>query len=214
VLAPLLHGSMNGNSSLGPAQLVTRAASALLRRPTLGLLRRYIDWVEQTSTTEVVGPGAAYAGQAVYVCRIEDLPILFLHRAHFDDRALLAPGARYHLLALYGRAAGIMVTRGEEPPPEIERAVRAGNGALFPVAPAEEGRRWATTAAGLAQRTGAPVIPLAARASQSLNLRWGGAVFTLPSPRARIELRYGPLLKAATGSVDELASQVLSVLGR
>jgi hypothetical protein len=197
----------NGNGSLpGAAAVLT-----LLRRPTLALLRRYADWVEHTSTIEVSGPGASYAGSAVYVCRSLDVPLVFLHRAHYDDRTLLDSGPHHEALALFAHAAGLVVSRGHETPPEMERSVRAGNGVIYVVGDNESGRRSARLAASLALRTNAPVIPITARATRLVRLPWMGDKMGWPRPRNEIHLSYGPL-EQLDGDSESAAERIQALL--
>lgn len=183
----------------------------LLRRPTLALLRRYADWVEQTSSLEVEGPGASYAGAAVYVCRTDDAPLVFLHRAHYDDRMVLDPQPGQDTVALFAHAAGLVVSRSADIPPEVERSVRAGNGALFVVGGAEPWSRSLVRAAALALRTAAPVIPLSARGTRLIRVPWLGASMGWPLARNQIVVTYGAL-ERLTGEPAQAAERIRSLL--
>jgi hypothetical protein len=204
------NGHVNGGGGgAQAASLVVR----LLRRPTLAVLRRYADWVESTSSVEVGGPGAAYAGSAVYLCRKQDVPVVFLHRAHYDDRTLLDPAPTLDPLALFASAAGLLVSRGRETPPDIERAVRAGNGALFVVGKDPRGTHSAALAAALALRTQAPLIALSGEARRALQLPWIAPEMRWPRPRNFIQVSYGPLERLPAGTPEEHVGRVLGLFG-
>jgi hypothetical protein len=208
MIPPSGNGSANGYHG---AAMASRAMLRLLRRPTLALLRRYADWVERTSSLEVGGPGSSYAGSAVYVCRSNDAPLVFLHRAHYDDRMVLDPHPVQDAVALFAHAAGLVVSRSGETPPEVERSVRAGNGALFVVGGDEPWNRNLDRAAALALRTAAPVIPLSARATRLIRVPWLGASMGWPLARNRIVVTYGPLERLA-GEPAQAAERIRALL--
>lgn len=210
------NGNGNGNGH-GAGTVASRLLLSLVRGPSIAVMRKYADWVEHTSEIEISGPGASYAGSAIYVCRAQDVPLVFLHRAHYDDRTLIHGNATADGLALFAYAAGLIVSRGHETPPELERGVRAGNGAIFIVGKFAgddgEGKQQAELAAALAIRTNAPVIPLRAESDRAIRVASAGATMAWPGPRGNIRINYGPPTRFdATAIPTEAATRITSML--
>jgi hypothetical protein len=207
------NGNGQGGNGHGGRGFAGRAVMSLLRWPSVALMRRYADWVEHSSDVTVSGEGASYAGGAVYVCRALDVPLVFLHRAHYDDRTLITPRASLDGLAMFATAAGLVVTRAADVPPEIERTVRAGNAVIFAVAADDEGREDAARAVALAKKTSAPLIVLRADGDRTVRLPIGGRTLAWPGPRGAIRIDYGALQRIE-GEVDAAAAALLEAVER
>ncbi len=205
------NGHVNGNGN--DRTLAGRMLLSLVRRPSIAVMRKYADWVEHSSEIEVSGPGASYAGSAIYVCRAKDVPLVFLHRAHYDDRALIDGRPSKDALALFGYAAGLVVSRGDATPPELERGVRAGNGAIFIVGEEGMAKHQAELAAALAIRTQAPVIPLRAESDRAVRVGGNGSTMSWPGPKGNIRINYGqPLRFDAKDDAAKAADRIAALV--
>ena len=204
-------GNGNGNAH-GGASFANRLLFGFLRRPSVALLRRYADWVEQACAFDVSGEGASYAGSAIYVCRAEDIPLVYLHRAHYDDRTLIPEGPELDPLAYYGMAAGLIVSRGTTLLPELERSVRAGNGAIMPVGRGALFAPLTQVAAEMAVRTRAPISVIRAQSTRAVRVGVGREVMSWPAPQGRVHVDYGPLVRP-TGDAAEIAQQLQRAFG-
>jgi len=89
----------------------------------------------------------------------------------------------------------------------LARAIDAGNdGAITPDGPRGPARVFAPGAAVAAQRTGAPIVPIRARASSAWRLKsWDR--FLIPKPFARVTVTIGPLTRVIAESPRAAAEQ-------
>lgn len=200
------HDKGAGNGTATRGTIANRILLGLLRRPSVALLRRYADWVEHACEFDVSGEGASYAGSAIYICRAEDIPLVYLHRAHYDDRTLIPERPDLDALAFFGMAAGLIVSRGATLLPELERSVRAGNGAIMPVGRGPIFGPMAMVAAEMALRTRAPVAVIRAQSTRSVRVSVGAEVLSWPAPKGRVDINYGPLTRP-TGQTADIAQQ-------
>ena len=89
----------------------------------------------------------------------------------------------------------------------LMREIAAGrDGAITPDGPRGPARVFAPGAAVAAQRTGALIAPIRARASRAWRLKsWDR--FLLPKPFARVTVSFGPLTAVSAASPREAADQ-------
>jgi lysophospholipid acyltransferase (LPLAT)-like uncharacterized protein len=126
-----------------------------------------------------------------------ELLALLWHHRHEGITVLISEHGDGEIIARVAEALGYHTVRGSTSRGAgrallgTSRTVQAGRDAAFtPDGPRGPARTFAPGALIVAQRTGAPIIPLRAFATRSWRLRsWDR--FTIPKPFARINVAYG-----------------------
>ncbi len=136
------------------------------------------------------------------------LPLLWAHRNR-QITIMISEHGDGEILARVSRSLGCRAVRGSTTRAGARallgaaREVEAGfDLAITPDGPRGPARSVAPGALVIAQRTGAPLLPVAAWASRAWRLRsWDGLV--IPKPFARIVVAYSPLMHIASDSASQ-----------
>jgi len=122
----------------------------------------------RTSRISIAGPGAAYAGPAIYVNWHRYLPFLVMHHGGYHRWLMISPAPYMDSIAAYSRLVGLRVVRGASG--DQGRAalaalmvrLRAGESVFLavdgPAGPPFQAKRGCIE---LARSLGAPIIPVA-----------------------------------------------------
>jgi lysophospholipid acyltransferase (LPLAT)-like uncharacterized protein len=140
------------------------------------------------------------------------LPILVAHRGQ-PCRVLVSEHRDGEIIAQVLAAFGFGAVRGSTSRGgtrallQLARVVQEGHDiAITPDGPRGPSRSVAPGALLIAQRTGAPLVPLVALASRAWRLRSWDA-FEIPKPFARVTVLYDTPLHLSAGSAREAAAQ-------
>lgn len=142
----------------------------------------------------------------------ELLPLLYSHRG--DDVAVLV--SAHHdgeIVARIAERLGLSTVRGSSTRGgvralmDLVRVLESRRStAVTPDGPRGPARQFAPGTLVAAQRTGAPIVPIAVRASRAWRLRsWDR--FLVPKPFARVHLVYGPPAYVAAASAREAPAE-------
>ncbi len=140
------------------------------------------------------------------------LPLIWHHRD--EHVAILVSEHRDgELIARIAKSIGYRLIRGstsrggERALLTLVKELRAGaEVAVTPDGPKGPSRNYAPGALVAAQRAGAPVLPVAARADSAWRLsRWDQ--FMIPKPFARVTVAYGPATRVSGASAREAAAE-------
>lgn len=201
----------------------TRLKTALWRLATPPLattLHAYARLVFATSRVTQTGPGANFAGPAIYVNWHRYLPFLMPVHGRAGRALMISPAPHMAPLARWaereglGLVSGASGTRGREALEELARRVRAGTSAFLavdgPAGPAYVVKRGCVD---LARASGAPIIPVAYSTRRGFTnvTRWDDSL--LVTPYDDIVVTYGePLRVGDDEPVDAACERVAAAL--
>lgn len=172
--------------------------------------------VLRTSSITVRGPGAGYAGAAVYVNWHKYVPFLCVHHGQ-HRRWLLMSGAPYlEPVVLWCRWMGLTVVRGapgqrsRELLGQLLEGLKAGNSVVLAAdGPAGPGFIAKPGCVELARAAGVPIIPVACHSSKGKSnaKRWDR--FYTVSKFDQIEVCYGEPIVLDPSQTDAAALQIV-----
>lgn len=147
---------------------IARWAWRLAAWPAGVALKLHAALILGTARVSIVGPGAAYAGPAVYVNWHRYLPFLVMHHGQYRRWLMISPAPYMDTIAAYGTLAGLRVVRGASGDQgraalaELLDHLREGESAFLAVdGPAGPAFRVKRGCVELARAAGVPIIPVA-----------------------------------------------------
>jgi lysophospholipid acyltransferase (LPLAT)-like uncharacterized protein len=181
-----------------------------------GLLIRALGWTwrVRVSHDEAVRRQRAEKRPIVFVLwHGHLLPLLYHHRGE-GVAVLISEHADGEIIARIALSLGYRTIRGSTSRGAaraligLSRAVKEGHDlAITPDGPRGPAGSFAAGALVVAQRTGAPMLPVAVSASRGWRLKsWDR--FLIPKPFARVRIAYGDLISIEAGEVREAALEV------
>lgn len=140
------------------------------------------------------------------------LPLLYHHRRE-GVAVLISEHSDGEIVARIAISLGYRTVRGSTSRGAaraligLSRAVKEGHDlAITPDGPRGPARSFAAGALVVAQRTGAPMVPVAVSASRGWRLKsWDR--FLIPKPFARVHIAYGDLMSIQPGDVRDAAAE-------
>jgi lysophospholipid acyltransferase (LPLAT)-like uncharacterized protein len=140
------------------------------------------------------------------------LPLLYHHR-HEGVAVLISEHSDGEIVARIAISLGYRTVRGSTSRGAaraligLSRAVKEGYDlAITPDGPRGPAKSFAAGALVVAQRTGAPMVPVAVSASRGWRLKsWDR--FLIPKPFARVHIVYGDLMSIEPGDVRDAADE-------
>jgi lysophospholipid acyltransferase (LPLAT)-like uncharacterized protein len=181
---------------------------------------RHFRGPQRSARETLAGPGAAYAGAAVYVNWHRHLQYLLIHHGRYGRWLLVSP-APYMLPvhALCRRLGLRLVTgtsgyRGQDAVANLAAHVRAGDSAMLAVdGPAGPVEVVKPGCVHLAQQAGVPIIPVAFASHRGWQdeSRWDRMLFAVAGDDVAVV--YGAPLDVRGLTVDEACRRVAAGLG-
>lgn len=175
-------------------------------------------WILVRSTSKISISGAAPEGAAIFVNFHRHQPVLIPH--HGESRRwmlvspapVLAPVARFCLLSGLRLVRGTSRDRGKQALDELVQVIGSGGSVTMavdgPAGPVFEVKRGCVE---LAQRTGAPIIPVSYSSRRGRTLEWRWDHTLLPVPFDEIHLRYGTPVDTS-GALESAVENVRAAL--
>jgi lysophospholipid acyltransferase (LPLAT)-like uncharacterized protein len=183
------------------------------------VLKLHAELILRTSRVSLRGPGAGYAGPAVYVNWHRYLPFLIMHHGQFRRWLMVSPAAYMDTIAVYSRLAGLRVVRGASGDrgrvalQDLLQHLRQGESVFLAVdGPAGPPFKVKRGCEQLARAAGVPVIPVAytSRRGKHHPKRWDHWLSVRPFDA--IEVTYGEPLFLGEESEAEAVARVAAAL--